>query len=109
MRGEKFDIAKGVAKTVINTLTKQDYVNVICARLISGSLICYFSESMRGEKFDIAKGVAKTVINTLTKQDYVNVICARASYWDEVGKYVFTQLQFMYNIGFHLVCKTIIA
>ena len=32
MRGDKFDIAKGVAKTVINTLTKQDYVNVICAR-----------------------------------------------------------------------------
>ncbi|XP_060584904.1 voltage-dependent calcium channel subunit alpha-2/delta-3-like [Ruditapes philippinarum] len=32
MRGEKFSIAKGVAKTVINTLTKQDYVNVICAR-----------------------------------------------------------------------------
>ena len=35
-RGEKFDIAKGVAKTVINTLTKQDYVHVICARLMSG-------------------------------------------------------------------------
>ena len=66
-----------MAKTVINTLTKQDYVNVICARLISGSVVCYFSESMRGEKFDIAKGVAKTVINTLTKQDYVNVMCAR--------------------------------
>ncbi|XP_052254694.1 voltage-dependent calcium channel subunit alpha-2/delta-2-like isoform X2 [Dreissena polymorpha] len=32
MKGEKFSIAKGVAKTVINTLTKQDYVNVICAR-----------------------------------------------------------------------------
>ncbi|KAL4236040.1 hypothetical protein ACF0H5_004426 [Mactra antiquata] len=32
MRGEKFSIAKGVAKTVINTLTKMDYVNVICAR-----------------------------------------------------------------------------
>ncbi|KAL3869469.1 hypothetical protein ACJMK2_042147 [Sinanodonta woodiana] len=32
MRGEKFEIAKGVAKTVIHTLTKQDYVNVICAR-----------------------------------------------------------------------------
>ena len=58
IRGEKFDIAKGVAKTVINTLTKQDYVNKICARLMSGSLICYFNESMRGEKFDIAKGVA---------------------------------------------------
>ena len=36
IRGEKFDIAKGVAKTVINTLTKQDYVHVICARLMSG-------------------------------------------------------------------------
>ena len=58
-------------------------------------LLVYYSESMRGEKFDIAKGVAKTVINTLTKQDYVNVICARASYWDEVGKYVFIQLQYM--------------
>ena len=32
MGGDKFDIAKGVAKTIINTLTKQDYVNVICAR-----------------------------------------------------------------------------
>ncbi|XP_052774120.1 voltage-dependent calcium channel subunit alpha-2/delta-3-like isoform X2 [Mya arenaria] len=32
MKGEKFSIAKAVAKTVINTLTKQDYVNVICAR-----------------------------------------------------------------------------
>ena len=32
MQGEKFAIAQGVAKTVINTLTKQDYVNVICAR-----------------------------------------------------------------------------
>ncbi|XP_063400495.1 voltage-dependent calcium channel subunit alpha-2/delta-2-like [Mytilus trossulus] len=32
MDGEKFSIAKGVAKTVINTLTKQDYVSVICAR-----------------------------------------------------------------------------
>ena len=50
---------------------------MISARLISGSIICYFSESMRGEKFDIAKGVAKTVINTLSKQNYVNVICAR--------------------------------
>jgi hypothetical protein len=29
MDGEKFSIAKGVAKTVINTLTKQDYVNRI--------------------------------------------------------------------------------
>ena len=44
MRRMKFDIAKGVGKIVINTLTKQDCVNVICARLISGSLICYFSE-----------------------------------------------------------------
>ncbi|BFY99384.1 hypothetical protein BsWGS_02424 [Bradybaena similaris] len=32
MKGEKFSIAKAVAKTVIHTLTKQDYVNVICAR-----------------------------------------------------------------------------
>ncbi|XP_050400585.1 voltage-dependent calcium channel subunit alpha-2/delta-2 [Patella vulgata] len=32
MKGEKFSIGKAVAKTVINTLTKQDYVNVICAR-----------------------------------------------------------------------------
>ena len=32
MTGEKFSIAQGVAKTVINTLTKQDYVNVVCAR-----------------------------------------------------------------------------
>ncbi|GFR88739.1 voltage-dependent calcium channel subunit alpha-2/delta-2-like, partial [Elysia marginata] len=32
MKGEKFSIAKAVAITVINTLTKQDYVNVICAR-----------------------------------------------------------------------------
>ncbi|XP_021354096.1 voltage-dependent calcium channel subunit alpha-2/delta-1-like, partial [Mizuhopecten yessoensis] len=32
MAGEKFAIAKGVAKTVINTLTKQDYVSLICAR-----------------------------------------------------------------------------
>ncbi|KAJ8305297.1 hypothetical protein KUTeg_015842 [Tegillarca granosa] len=31
-RGQKFTIAQAVAKTVINTLTKQDYVNVICAR-----------------------------------------------------------------------------
>ncbi|KAJ8307805.1 hypothetical protein KUTeg_014644 [Tegillarca granosa] len=30
--GQKFTIAQAVAKTVINTLTKQDYVNVICAR-----------------------------------------------------------------------------
>ncbi|XP_074641618.1 voltage-dependent calcium channel subunit alpha-2/delta-2-like [Tubulanus polymorphus] len=32
MNGEKFTIAKAVAKTVINTLTKQDYLNVVCAR-----------------------------------------------------------------------------
>lgn len=29
---EKFRIAQAVAKTVINTLTRQDYVNVVCAR-----------------------------------------------------------------------------
>ncbi len=29
---EKFQIAQAVAKTVIDTLTRQDYVNVICAR-----------------------------------------------------------------------------
>jgi len=28
----KFTIAQAVAKIVINTLTKQDFVNVICAR-----------------------------------------------------------------------------
>mgnify|MGYP001792275059 CR=1 FL=1 len=28
----KFSIAKAVAKIVIDTLTKQDFVNVICAR-----------------------------------------------------------------------------
>ena len=32
MKGEKFSIAQAVAKTVINTLTRQDYVNVVCAR-----------------------------------------------------------------------------
>ena len=32
MTGEKFEIAQAVAKTVINTLTRQDYVNVVCAR-----------------------------------------------------------------------------
>ena len=32
MAGEKFEIAQAVAKTVINTLTRQDYVNVVCAR-----------------------------------------------------------------------------
>ena len=30
MAGKKFHMAKQVAKTVLNTLTKQDYVNVIC-------------------------------------------------------------------------------
>ena len=29
---EKFQIAQAVARTVIDTLTRQDYVNVICAR-----------------------------------------------------------------------------
>lgn len=29
---EKFQIAQAVAKSVIDTLTRQDYVNVICAR-----------------------------------------------------------------------------
>ena len=32
MKGEKFAIAQAIAKTVINTLTRQDYVNVVCAR-----------------------------------------------------------------------------
>ncbi|CAH1252963.1 CACNA2D2 [Branchiostoma lanceolatum] len=32
MIGEKFDIAKAVSKTILNTLTKQDFVNVVCAR-----------------------------------------------------------------------------
>ncbi|KAL8570692.1 hypothetical protein ACOMHN_039127 [Nucella lapillus] len=32
IKGEKFAIAKAVAKNVIRTLTKQDYVNVICSR-----------------------------------------------------------------------------
>ena len=32
IKGEKFSIAKAVAKNVIRTLTKQDYVNVICSR-----------------------------------------------------------------------------
>jgi voltage-dependent calcium channel alpha-2/delta-3 len=32
MKGKKFDIAKSVAKAVIDTLTAHDYVNVICAR-----------------------------------------------------------------------------
>ena len=32
MADEKFTIARAVAKTVINTLTRQDYVNVVCAR-----------------------------------------------------------------------------
>lgn len=30
--GEKFGIAKAVAKAIIFTLTKQDYLNVVCAR-----------------------------------------------------------------------------
>ncbi|PAA92856.1 hypothetical protein BOX15_Mlig015658g4 [Macrostomum lignano] len=32
MEGEKFGIARSVAKAVIRTLTKQDYMNVVCAR-----------------------------------------------------------------------------
>jgi voltage-dependent calcium channel alpha-2/delta-3 len=32
MTGRKFDIAKSVAKAVIDTLTAHDYINVICAR-----------------------------------------------------------------------------
>jgi voltage-dependent calcium channel alpha-2/delta-3 len=32
MKGEKFEIAKSVAKAVIDTLTANDYINVICAR-----------------------------------------------------------------------------
>ncbi|XP_013386854.1 voltage-dependent calcium channel subunit alpha-2/delta-2 [Lingula anatina] len=32
MDGEKFRITKSIAKAVINTLTRQDYVNVVCAR-----------------------------------------------------------------------------
>ncbi|XP_030839369.1 voltage-dependent calcium channel subunit alpha-2/delta-3-like [Strongylocentrotus purpuratus] len=32
MKGEKFKIATEVVKTVLDTLTKQDYVNIICAR-----------------------------------------------------------------------------
>jgi voltage-dependent calcium channel alpha-2/delta-3 len=32
MRGKKFEIAKSVAKAVIDTLTSHDYVNVVCAR-----------------------------------------------------------------------------
>jgi voltage-dependent calcium channel alpha-2/delta-3 len=32
MSGKKFDIAKSVAKAVIDTLTSHDYVNVVCAR-----------------------------------------------------------------------------
>ena len=32
MKGKKFNIAKSVVRTVMDTLTKQDYVNVICAR-----------------------------------------------------------------------------
>ena len=30
MEGQSFHMAKQVAKTVLNTLTKQDFVNVIC-------------------------------------------------------------------------------
>lgn len=30
--GKKFEIATAVARTILNTLTKQDYVNIICAR-----------------------------------------------------------------------------
>ncbi|XP_028402985.1 voltage-dependent calcium channel subunit alpha-2/delta-1-like isoform X1 [Dendronephthya gigantea] len=32
MSGKKFNMAKSIAITVLNTLTKQDYVNVICGR-----------------------------------------------------------------------------
>ena len=32
MSGKKFEIAKSVAKAVIDTLTSHDYVNVVCAR-----------------------------------------------------------------------------
>ncbi|KAJ8032799.1 Voltage-dependent calcium channel subunit alpha-2/delta-2 [Holothuria leucospilota] len=32
MSGKKFEIAKSVARTVLSTLTKQDYVNIVCAR-----------------------------------------------------------------------------
>lgn len=32
MKGKKLEIAKSVAKAVIDTLTAHDYVNVICAR-----------------------------------------------------------------------------
>ena len=31
MEGKRFQIARAVTSIVINTLTKQDYVNVICA------------------------------------------------------------------------------
>ncbi|CAF1210710.1 unnamed protein product, partial [Didymodactylos carnosus] len=30
MRGSKFEIGKSIAKVIIDTLTKQDYVNIIC-------------------------------------------------------------------------------
>ena len=30
MNGKKFNMAKSIAITVLNTLTKQDYVNIIC-------------------------------------------------------------------------------
>jgi len=32
MKGKRLHMAKEVAKTVLNTLTKQDFVNVICGR-----------------------------------------------------------------------------
>lgn len=32
MAGKKFSMAKSIAITVLNTLTKQDYVNVICGQ-----------------------------------------------------------------------------
>ena len=32
MKGKKFDIAVSVVRIILDTLTKQDYVNVICAR-----------------------------------------------------------------------------
>ena len=68
MLGKKFDIAKAVVWTAMDTLTKQDYVNVVCF-----SPSC--SHSMLGKKFDIAKAVVWTTMDTLTKQDYVNVVC----------------------------------
>ena len=32
MAGRKFNMAKSIAITVLNTLTKQDYVNVVCGQ-----------------------------------------------------------------------------